>query len=474
MKRLWKRFLCLLLVLTLVLGSVGCSNKTEEPDVSTSAPLDGVWTNPYSDVDDNLWSYGFITRLNQAGILPDAHELRPGEVEQRGNFAACLYAMAKALDGDLKAPKDTEESPFTDVSVDDPNFEGILWAKENGIIYGVSDTEFVPQGSVTRETACVMLIRFARYAGMKLVQQNEPIQFRDSLQVSDYARSGVMACQMAGIVNGYPDKYFRPANEITREQCAVMLCGILDAMATEAGRDAVLVSTEDGAYDSVYAEYAAIFSAPVPESEGVDVSYFDHVVFVGDSVSVKLQYYCASTKALGNATFLCAGSLSATNALWEVSSDSPHPTYQGQKMSIEDSIALSGADKVYIMLGMNNISFGLEDSTGDMVKLIDRILEKSPDVAIVIQAVTPMTAASRTANEWLNNDSIQTYNQRMQEICRERGWYYLAVDEAFKDADGNLIAEYCSDPEEMGIHFTTEAAAVWVEYLKTHVPEVLK
>ena len=125
------------------------------------------------------------------------------------------------------------------------------------------------------------------------------------------------------------------------------------------------------------------------------------------------------------------------------------------------------------MLGINNISYGIDRATGDMVTLIDRILEKSPGVSIVIESVTPMAETSTILSNQLNNAQIQAYNARMQEICSERGWYYVNVAEAVTGADGWLQAEYCSDGGYMGIHFTTSAAAVWVDYLKTHVPAAL-
>ena len=55
----------------------------------------------------------------------------------------------------------------------------------------------------------------------------------------------------------------------------------------------------------------------------------------------------------------------------------------------------------------------------------------------------------------------------------ENSVYFLNVAEAFKDENGNLIAQYCSDPTKMGMHFTYEGTKVWVDYLKTHVPPEL-
>ena len=41
--------------------------------------------------------------------------------------------------------------------------------------------------------------------------------------------------------------------------------------------------------------------------------------------------------------------------------------------------------------------------------------------------------------------------------------------EAVADENGDLIPEYCSDGEDMGIHFTDEGCQKWIEYLKTHI-----
>ena len=44
------------------------------------------------------------------------------------------------------------------------------------------------------------------------------------------------------------------------------------------------------------------------------------------------------------------------------------------------------------------------------------------------------------------------------------------VAEAFRDENGFLKKEYCSDYNSMGMHFTYEGAKVWVNYLLTHIP----
>lgn len=429
------------------------------------------WKNPYSDVTENQWSYGYIARLGEAGILPDTSAFRPTAQETRLEFVAGLYAMHLALGGQAAG---VIRLPFTDISKDSADYDAVCWAYETGVVNGVSATSFNPGGSISREDTCTMLLRFARVEHLKLPVVADAAQFTDSLSVRQYARSAVTACQISGLVNGYDNGYFRPAGNITRQECAAVLCRLLDAAETEPAAGALTVNLADGAYDSLYNGYEAPPCGLVEKSDAVDLSYFDDAVFIGDSVSLMLQYYCAATKALGNAQFLCAGSLSATNALWNVSSQSVHPSYQGKKMLVEDGVAACGAKKVYIMLGINSLRNGVTSASNDMVTLIDRILAKTPDATILVESVTPMSASSTILADNLNNTIIQQYNDKMLSICEERGWFFINVAESVRNDKGYLQDLYCSDNNGMGIHFTNAACQVWVDYLKTHAPEALK
>lgn len=426
----WKQRLSLLLCLSIFLCLTACKTTPDNQELTPD------WTNPYSDLTEDMWVYPYVAQLSSAGVFSGSGAFRPDEPLTGGELAEYLQALAGTLN------------------------------------VSIPDMSAFSEEALTRAEICVILTEFARSGKLTLAQQHEPKAIPEALTLSTEAQNAVTACEAAGIItaddgSGNPELHLN--DEVTRAQCAVMLCVLLNSGES---RGETSVDFSEDAYTELYTALSDSF-IHVPECEPVDASYFDDAVFVGDSVSLRLQYYCSSNGALGNTTFLCSGSLSATNALWEVSSESVHPSYQGKKMLIEDGVAACGAKKVYIMLGMNNISFGVNNATGDMVTLIDRILEKSPDVAIIVQAVTPMTSTSTIRSKSLNNDEIDTYNAAMRDICEERGWYFLDVNTIFKDDTNNLKTAYCSDADHMGIHFTTAAAEIWVDYLKTHVPATL-
>lgn len=206
----------------------------------------------------------------------------------------------------------------------------------------------------------------------------------------------------------------------------------------------------------------------VPASDAVDPSWFDDACFIGDSISVMLRNY-ALTGVLGKAQFFTVSSYSTVNALRPLSDGGPHPSYQGEKMAPEDCVQASGAKKVFIMLGMNDLTYETEGTLNRYQTLIDRILAKTPDAQIFIQSVTPMVSNSVKITEQRNNDSIKLFNQRLESLCEEKGWFYLDVASVlYDDAGEALRPEYCGDIPDNGIHLTQKGASRWAEYLLTH------
>ena len=261
------------------------------------------WENPYIDVTQDLWSYQYITELNRAGVLPDSDKFQGDQPETRGNLALYLYNMDNGIFKDRqkarkkkekkeKKQKDVTFVPFTDVAEDAVYYDAVTWACENGLMNGVSETAFGPEDILTRQQVCTILARFAALEEIALAKVAEPDQFEDSLYIQQYARSGVTACQMAGVVKGYDDGFFYPDNLMTRAECSAVLYRVMIAAETELPEGSETVDLTPGAYDSLYDSYHDItFTALIPESEEGPVTFFDQAVFIGDSISMTLEAY---------------------------------------------------------------------------------------------------------------------------------------------------------------------------------------
>lgn len=202
----------------------------------------------------------------------------------------------------------------------------------------------------------------------------------------------------------------------------------------------------------------------------VSASWFDDAVFVGDSITLKLSYYCDNNEGvLGEAEFYCAGSLGYNSALWDL--DDPnavHPEYRGEIALTEYCAEKTDSSKVFLMLGMNDIGlYGVDGAADGCRKLVDKIKSHTPDVKIYLQSVTPML--KEFEYEDLTNANIDKFNEWLKGYCEENGYTYLDINSIVRDSSGALDPVYCSDPDAMGIHFTDEACAMWVDYLKNHV-----
>ena len=212
----------------------------------------------------------------------------------------------------------------------------------------------------------------------------------------------------------------------------------------------------------------------LPESARVDDSYFDDALFVGDSVTLKFSRYITearkvvnNTGTLGKSYFLAAQSFSARNALAPVTETSIHPTIAGKKMTLEDAVAMSGAKKLYIMLGMNDAGVtGVNTAVRNMCELLGRIREKAPDITIFVESATPRLSGEEPTTQELFDYDIKLYEAVLE--MDDPNLYFVDVAYVMRDAEGKLIEEYCGDPSGMALHFTNAGCREWAEYLYTH------
>lgn len=223
-------------------------------------------------------------------------------------------------------------------------------------------------------------------------------------------------------------------------------------------------------------EASASEESPVTyEYTQVDDSYFNDAVFIGDSISYGFELYVTEKRAngetvLGEAQFLTSGSLSYGNSLWDVSDESVHPTYNGEKMKLEDAIAKIKPGKIFILLGTNDVAlYGVEQTIANADTEISGMLEASPGAEIFIMSTTPKySPAESDVDGALNNADIDALNVAMRQFAVEKGYNFMNIAPLFKDETGGLAADYCSDKEGMGIHFTSAAYDIWLDFLYSY------
>lgn len=109
------------------------------------------------------------------------------------------------------------------VSYSDCDDEGVKTLSVFGIISGMGDGTFAPEGSITREQAAVILYNTAEFLGNKTMKSGSTA-FSDGAEISAWANAAISAVCEMGIMSGTGENRFSPKNAYTTEQAiATML-----------------------------------------------------------------------------------------------------------------------------------------------------------------------------------------------------------------------------------------------------------
>ena len=210
---------------TVVTGSVMKNNEQENADIVI---MNGTFTDDveqFLDEDSHLvkdedGNYVAMDEETYEDYLDDkkSHGSRY-ELEEKENDRKDDDDEDKEEDKkpEEKPEEPEEESIFSDVAIDDPNYDAIVKVFEKGWMVGVSDGVFAPNGTLTRGMAATILWNKAG--------KPEPVNAAPFLDVTAdawYAKAVAWAYEQ-GIVLGYDAETFGPNDFVTTEQFTIML-----------------------------------------------------------------------------------------------------------------------------------------------------------------------------------------------------------------------------------------------------------
>ena len=199
-------------VINTITGEVGTVQITLAHDgdfgftMTLTAPLGvenaGYWANLYHyDEADEQLTFEAAAKIDEDGSvkIPFSH--------------ASQYAIV--IDTHSHATVDVSDL-FSDIARDAWYKDAVQYAYDNGLMTGVSDTEFAPEATTTRAMIVSILAR------LEGVESAEAAGFAD-VDDNDWYATAVNWAANVGVVNGYEDNTFRPNTAITREQLAAIL-----------------------------------------------------------------------------------------------------------------------------------------------------------------------------------------------------------------------------------------------------------
>ena len=177
--------------------------------------------NPFADMPEvTHWAHEGIDFAIQQGLFHGMDESHFGP-----NIPMSRAMLVTVLWRSVGSP-DAEDAGFTDVAAGQWYTEAIHWAAGSGIVNGMGDGRFDPDGLLTREQLAAILYRFdgADVSGEAPDAVFAPFADRD--QISPWAEDALQWAVQAGLISGTSTEstlLLDPAGQATRAQVATIL-----------------------------------------------------------------------------------------------------------------------------------------------------------------------------------------------------------------------------------------------------------
>ena len=181
---------------------------------------------PFPDVAEGDWFYDAVRYAYETGLMDGVGDslFAPNSETTRAQLVTILYR----LEGE---PEVSGTSGFTDVEAGTWYTDAVAWAAANGIVNGVSETEFAPGKDITREQLATILFRYAEAKGYDVSARVDLSAYPDADQIQSYAAESVAWAVAEGLIQGFEDNTLRPAGNATRAQIATILMRFCEGVA---------------------------------------------------------------------------------------------------------------------------------------------------------------------------------------------------------------------------------------------------
>lgn len=204
-------------------GGSGSSNKNTTTSVTLpNNPFDVVeplTIKYFNDIEEYTWAKNAIEALYDKGIIDGKSEgiFAPADFVTREEFAK-LIVLAMDLQND------SMEVSFDDVKDDAWYAPYVTSLVNSGTATGIGDNKFGVGMPISRQDMAVMIYR-ALGGNAEYYAEAE---FGDMNDVSDYAAPAIRFMSAMGYISGYEDGTFKPLNNISRAETAVVLYRVLE------------------------------------------------------------------------------------------------------------------------------------------------------------------------------------------------------------------------------------------------------
>ncbi|WP_204244602.1 S-layer homology domain-containing protein [Butyricicoccus pullicaecorum] len=175
----------------------------------------------FADVAVDAWYADAVQYVYENGMMSGTSEttFSPDLTTTRGMIVTILYR----LEGSPDLSNENLGYPYADVDANAYYADAVYWARQNGIVSGMSAEQFAPNNAITREQMAAILYRYAQFKGYDVSAKADLSVYTDAAQVSTYATDAMAWANGAQLIAGTSQATLTPAGNATRAQVATIL-----------------------------------------------------------------------------------------------------------------------------------------------------------------------------------------------------------------------------------------------------------
>ena len=199
---------------------------------------------------------------------------------------------------------------------------------------------------------------------------------------------------------------------------------------------------------------AFVVSEGAVEKEAVEYKTIsmDDALFIGDSRTMGLLEYAE----IEGAAFFCDEGMSVYNIY-----DKKIQVPGIGKISLDELLSNNSFGKIYIMLGINEVGYKINQTIERYENLVDFVLGKQADAELILMKNLHVTKHKSESGSYVNNKNLNRINEGIFEISQKRALNCIDSNELFDDTGHNLKSSLSGD----GAHLYAKYYKEWGEWI---------
>ncbi len=180
----------------------------------------------FTDVKSTDWFFDSVKYVADNKLMNGVSETEfaPDNTLTRAMLVTVLYRNAGE-------PATSRSIPFADIDMGAYYANAVSWAKQNGIISGVTENKFAPDANITREQIATIMFRYAQYKGydVSVGENTNILSYDDFDSISEYAIAAMQYACGSELMKGKTASTLNPKDNATRAEIAAVLYRFIEA-----------------------------------------------------------------------------------------------------------------------------------------------------------------------------------------------------------------------------------------------------